>query len=46
MKTNINSKPKIVVSNDGLYLKKLGKIIKNRRILRDISLRVNKGSKY
>lgn len=43
MKTSLNKKPKIVVSNNGLYLKKLGKIIKNRRILRDISLQVNKG---
>ena len=43
MKTNIKNRPKIVVSNNGLYLKKLGKIIKNRRILRDISLKVNKG---
>ena len=43
MKTNLQKKPKIVVSNNGLYLKKLGKIIKNRRILRDISLKINKG---
>ena len=43
IKTNIKYRPKIVVSNNGLYLKKLGKIIKNRRILRDISLKVNKG---
>ena len=43
MKTNIKNRPKIVVSNNGLYLKKLGKIIKNRRILRDITLKVNKG---
>ena len=43
LKTNIKNRPKIVVSNDGLSLKKLGKIIKNRRILRDISLKVNKG---
>ena len=43
MNTNIKNRPKIVVSNNGLYLKKLGKIIKNRRILRDISLKVNKG---
>ena len=43
MKNNIKNKPKIVVSNNGLYLKKLGKIIKNRRILRDISLKVKKG---
>ena len=43
LKTNIKNRPKIVVSNNGLYLKKLGKIIKNRRILRDISLKVNKG---
>ena len=42
-KTSIKSRPKIVVSNNGLYLKKLGKIIKNRRILRDITLKVNKG---
>ena len=40
---NIKNKPKIVVSNNGLYVKKLGKIIKNRRILRDISLKINKG---
>ena len=43
IKTNIKNRPKIVVSNNGLYLKKLGKIIKNRRILRDITLKVNKG---
>ena len=43
LKTNIKNRPKIVVSNNGLYLKKIGKIIKNRRILRDISLKVNKG---
>ena len=43
MKSNLNKKPKIVISNNGLYLKKLGKIIKNRRILRDISLQVNRG---
>jgi lipopolysaccharide export system ATP-binding protein len=43
MKTNIKKRPTIVVSNNGLYLKKLGKIIKNRRILRDITLKVNKG---
>ena len=43
MKNNIKNGPKIVVSNNGLYLKKLGKIIKNRRILRDITLKVNKG---
>ena len=43
MKDNSKHKPKIVVSNNGLYLKKIGKIIKNRRILRDISLKVNKG---
>ena len=43
MNNNTKNKPKIVVSNNGLYLKKLGKIIKNRRILRDISLKVNKG---
>ena len=43
MKINIKNRPKIVVSNNGLYLKKLGKIIKNRRILRDITLKVNKG---
>ena len=39
----IKNKPKIVVSNNGLYVKKLGKIIRNRRILRDITLKVNKG---
>ena len=33
MKNNIKNRPKIVVSNNGLYLKKLGKIVKNRRIL-------------
>ena len=43
MKSSLNKKPKIIVSNNGLYLKKLGKIIKNRRILRDISLQVNRG---
>ncbi len=43
MKTNLNNKPKVIVTNNGLYIKKLGKIIKNRRILRDISLKVNKG---
>ncbi len=43
METNIKKRPTIVVSNNGLYLKKLGKIIKNRRILRDITLKVNKG---
>ena len=43
MNNNTKNRPKIVVSNNGLYLKKLGKIIKNRRILRDISLQVNKG---
>ena len=43
IKTNIKNRPKIVVSNNGLYLKKLGKIIKNKRILRDITLKVNKG---
>ena len=43
MKNNIKNRPKIVISNNGLCLKKLGKIIKNRRILRDISLKVNKG---
>jgi len=43
MKANLNTKPKVIVSNDGLQVKKLGKIIKNRRILRDISLKVNKG---
>ena len=41
MKDNSKHKPKIVVSNDGLYLK-IGKIIKNRRILRDISLKALK----
>ena len=43
MIVNLKNKPKIVVSNNGLYVKKLGKIIKNRRILRDISLQINKG---
>ena len=43
LKPNKKNRPKIVISNNGLYLKKLGKIIKNRRILRDISLKVNKG---
>ena len=43
MKTNIKNRPKIVVANNGLCLTKLGKIIKNRRILRDITLKVNKG---
>ena len=43
MNTNSNIKPRIVVSNMGLSIKKLGKVIKNRRILRDISLQVNKG---
>ena len=43
MINHLNNKPRIVVSNNGLYLKKLGKIIKNRRIIRDISLKVNKG---
>ena len=43
MNTNSNLKPRIIVSNKGLSIKKLGKVIKNRRILRDISLKVNKG---
>jgi lipopolysaccharide export system ATP-binding protein len=43
MKLKESKNPKIIVSNKGLYVKKLGKIIKNRRILRDISLQVNRG---
>ena len=43
IRANLKNRPKIIVSNKGLYLKKLGKIIKNRRILRDISLKVNRG---
>ena len=43
MKNNLKPRPKIVVSNKGLSIKKLGKIINNRPILRDISLQVNKG---
>ena len=43
MSIDLKKKPKIIVSNNGLYVKKLGKIIKNRRILRDISLQINKG---
>ena len=43
MKNNLKPRPKIVISNKGLSIKKLGKIINNRPILRDISLQVNKG---
>ena len=43
IKINTNNKPKIVITNKGLSVKKLGKIINNRRILRDISFQVNKG---
>ena len=43
MSNSIKIKPKMVISNRGLSVKKLGKIIKNRPILRDISLNVKKG---
>ena len=43
IKINTNNKPKIVITNKGLSVKNLGKIINNRRILRDISFQVNKG---
>ena len=36
-------KPKIIISNKGLSVKKLGKMFKNRPILRDISIKVKKG---
>ena len=35
-------KPKIIISNKGLSVKKLGKMFKNRPILRDISIKVKK----
>ncbi len=42
-KKNISKKPKIVISNKGLTVKKLGKIYKNRPILRDININIKKG---
>ena len=42
-KKRIPIKPKIIISNKGLSVKKLGKMFKNRPILRDISIKVKKG---
>ena len=40
---NNNSKPKVIISNKGLSIKKLGKNIRNRPIIRDININVNRG---
>ena len=37
------NKPRIVISNQGLSIKKLGKNIRNRPIIRDININVKKG---
>ena len=43
IKKNNNSKPKVIISNKGLSIKKLGKNIRNRPIIRDININVNRG---
>lgn len=43
MKQSNKNKPKIVVTNDGLLVKNLSKSIKNRPIIRNISLNINRG---
>tara|TARA_Y100001970_G_C14067002_1_gene767225 strand:- start:46 stop:798 length:753 start_codon:yes stop_codon:yes gene_type:complete len=40
----MNSKPKIVSSTNGLIVKNIRKSISNKQILRDVSLRVERGS--
>lgn len=43
MKQLNKKKPKIVVTNDGLLIKNLSKSIKNKPIIRNISLNINRG---
>ncbi len=43
MKKPNKKKPKIVISNDGLLIKNLSKSFKNRPIIRDINLSINRG---
>ena len=43
MKQLNKKKPKIVVANDGLLIRNLSKSIKNKPIIRNISLNINRG---
>ena len=43
MKQSNKKKPKIIVTNDGLIIKNLSKSIKNKPIIRNINLNINRG---
>jgi len=43
MKQSNKKKPKIIVANDGLIIKNLSKSIKNKPIIRNINLNINRG---
>lgn len=43
MKQSNKKKPKIIVANDGLLIQNLSKSIKNKPIIRNISLNINRG---